>query len=134
MQKRSPKKRDISLPEATSRLITHIIKMNQYQIMELLDLIEKKAFKEKRKSLRLVHNGEVIYVIKGRVYTGFTKNFSTSGIFINTLDMADIGEKIVLSFELPAGGPLRVSGSVVRGEERGFAVSFDRSIGDTLST
>jgi len=133
MEKRSKVKREMSLSEATSRLISHILKMGQGEIMDLLELVEKKNFEKKRKSPRFEYYGEAVYVVKGRAYTGFIKNISTEGVFIDTPDVADAGEKIILSFELPEGEHIRVSGTVVRGEGKGFAVSFDRTIDGNLS-
>ena len=133
MQKRSKQKREMSLSEATSRLITYILKMGQGEIMELLKIVEKKNFEKKRKSPRFSYYGETVYVLKGRAYTGFIKNISTEGVFIETPDAADPGEKIILSFELPDGEHVRVSGSVVRCEEKGFAISFDQTIDGNLS-
>ncbi|WP_300667063.1 PilZ domain-containing protein [Desulfoluna sp.] len=101
--------------------------------MELLELVEKKNFEKKRKSPRFDYYGEAVYVVKGRAYTGFIKNISSEGVYIETPDMADAGEKIILSFELPDGEHIRVSGTVVRGEGNGFAVSFDRTIDGNLS-
>ena len=101
--------------------------------MDLLELVEKKNFEKKRKSPRFEYYGEAVYVVKGRAYTGFIKNISTEGVFIDTPDVADAGEKIILSFELPEGEHIRVSGTVVRGEGKGFAVSFDRTIDGNLS-
>lgn len=123
----------MSLSEATSRLISHILKMGQAEIMDLLELVEKKHFEKKRKSPRFEYYGEAVYVVKGRAYTGFIKNISTEGVFIDTPDVAESGEKIILSFELPEGEHIRVSGTVVRGEGNGFAVSFDRTIDGNLS-
>lgn len=133
MEKRSKAKREMSLSEATSRLISHILKMGQAEIMDLLELVEKKHFEKKRKSPRFEYYGEAVYVVKGRAYTGFIKNISTEGVFIDTPDVAESGEKIILSFELPEGEHIRVSGTVVRGEGNGFAVSFDRTIDGNLS-
>lgn len=133
MEKRAKPTREMSLSEATSRLISHILKMGQGEIMDLLELVEKKNFEKKRKSPRFTYYGEAVYVVKGRAYTGFIKNISTEGVFIETPDVADAGEKIILSFELPEGEHVRVSGTVVRGESDGFAVSFDRTIDGNLS-
>lgn len=133
MEKRAKPTREMSLSEATSRLISHILKMGQGEIMDLLELVEKKNFEKKRKSPRFTYYGEAVYVVKGRAYTGFIKNISTEGVFIDTPDVADAGEKIILSFELPEGEHVRVSGTVVRGENGGFAVSFDRTIDGNLS-
>lgn len=132
MQNRSRQKK-LSRSDATARLIDHVLKMNHDQIIELLDLVEKTNVGNKRKSLRLNHKGEATYVIKGKVYTGYIKDISTSGAFINSPDVADAGEEVLLSFDLPMGKPLRASGSVVRGEEDGFAVSFDHTISGPLS-
>lgn len=133
MEKRAKPKREMSLSEATSRLISNILKMGQGEIMELLALVERKNFEKKRKSPRFDYYGEAVYVIKGRAYTGFIRNISTEGVFIETPDKAEAGEKIILSFELPDGEHVRVSGSVVRGEVNGFAVSFDRTIDGNIS-
>jgi len=133
MEKRSKIKREMSLSEATSRLISHILKMGRGEIMDLLELVEKKNFDKKRKSPRFAYYGEAVYVVKGRAYTGFIKNISTEGVFIETPDVADSGEKIILSFELPEGEHIRSSGTVVRGEGNGFAVSFDSTIDGNLS-
>lgn len=133
MEKRSKPKREMSLSEATSRLISHILKMGHAEILELLDLVEKKNFEKKRKSPRFDYFGEAVYVVKGRAYTGFIKNISTDGVFIETSDVTQAGEKIILSFELPDGEHVRISGTVVRGEGNGFAVNFDRTIDGNLS-
>ena len=121
------------MSDATARLIGYILKMSHDDIMGLLDLVEKIHVRNKRKSQRLDHHGETTYVMKGKVYTGFTRNISTSGVFIDTPDVADAGESILLSCDMPMGKSLRTSGAVVREEAQGFAVTFDQAITTPLS-
>lgn len=133
MDKQNKDPKDLSLSEATSRLISHILKMGPAEVIELLQFVEQKSFERKRKSPRFSYFGEAVYVVKGRAYTGFIKNISSQGVFIETSDTLEAGEKIILSFELPDGEHIRVTGAIARMDMDGFGVSFDDNIEGKLS-
>ncbi|MCG8472481.1 MAG: PilZ domain-containing protein [Desulfobacterales bacterium] len=132
MDKQSKNIEDLSLSEATSRLISHILKMGPVEVTDLLNLVEQKSFERKRKAPRYEFFGEVVYVVQGRAYTGFIKNISNDGVFIETSDSLETGEKIILSFELPHGEHVRVTGSIARLDMDGFGVAFDDTLEGNL--
>ncbi|MBU0551270.1 TIGR02266 family protein [Myxococcota bacterium] len=61
---------------------------------------------------RVKMNAKVGVEHGNQFFTGFTKNISVGGLFIETYDTPELGEKIDLYFELPDGYTVQVIGEV----------------------
>jgi Tfp pilus assembly protein PilZ len=127
----NPKKMTVS--EATSKLISMILKMSPNEIMDVLRIIEEKDHEKKRRSPRVNYFMAVDYVVGDRAYSGYINNISSEGVFIETNDNLPLNGDITLTFALPnSQGHIRVSGKIVRKEKNGIGIAFDLDIQSVL--
>jgi hypothetical protein len=111
----------------TARLIDLICDMTISQQLELLDQLDRRKYKSGRADHRRNRTILVDYEVNNLLSQDFILDISNVGVFIETPAPPPVGEKIRLSFSL-AGvkKPIRVSGRIVRSNEKGFAVAFHR--------
>ncbi|MFC1886798.1 PilZ domain-containing protein [Thermodesulfobacteriota bacterium] len=65
------------------------------------------------------------FVVEGRVYMGFIKNKSDSGIFMEAMESLSDGHEITLTINYPGERkPIKRKGKVVRTTSTGFGVEF----------
>jgi len=64
----------------------------------------------------------VDYVVNRKAYRDFIHNISSKGVFINSKDRPNQGDKIVMTFSWKK--PVKSNGVVVRVDSDGFAVQF----------
>jgi Tfp pilus assembly protein PilZ len=81
---------------------------------------------DKRKS----HRESVViftdYSISGKFRNDLIKNLSEGGVFIETNEIFEVGEYIVLTYNNPNNNQnVKIGGVVVRKEQNGFGVKFD---------
>ena len=120
---------EMTVSEATSRLISLILKMPPREIINLLKTIEENGFEKKRESPRESYFMDVDFVVRDRAYNGYIKNISSEGVFIETKENFPAGTNITLSFSLPnSKGHIRANGKITRQEKDGFSVAFDMDI------
>ena len=111
----------------TARLIDLICDMSIPQQLELLERLDRKAYKGGRKESR--HNRKILvaYEIDDYLHKDITRDISNTGVFIETHSPPSVGENITLSFSFSEGKkPVKISGRVVRSTPDGFAVKFKR--------
>jgi Tfp pilus assembly protein PilZ len=131
----SAKSGKLSVSEATSRLISMILKMSPSEIMDILKIIEEKDHEKKRRSPRVNYFMTVDYVVADRAYSGYINNISSEGVFIETNDHFAMNADIILTFALPnSQGHIRVTGKIVRLEKNGIGVAFDLDIQSVLDS
>lgn len=125
----------MTVSEATSKLMSKILKMSPREIMDILKIIEEKEHQKKRHSPRVDYFMAVDYVVEERAYKGFIKNISSEGVFIETTDNFSIDTDITLTFALPnSQGHIRVSGKIIRQEKNGIGIAFDMDIQSILES
>lgn len=126
------KSRKITASEATSKLIRTILKMPADKIIDLLNEVEEKQHLNKREP-RVPYSAEVTFAVNERFYTGYISNINGNGIFIETENRFDPGDKLTLSFESPGGeNHIKITGEIVRANEEGIGISFDENIQEML--
>jgi hypothetical protein len=81
---------------------------------------------EKRKSHREPVNIFTDYSMSGKFKNNFIKNLSAGGVFIETNEILEVGEYIVLTYNNPNNNEnVKIGGVVVRKEQNGFGVKFN---------
>jgi hypothetical protein len=124
-----PKGKDTITDETriTARLIDMICDMSIAQQLELLDQLDRNKYKGGRAGPRRKRTISVDYEVNDFQRQDFIRDISNVGVFIETPNPPAVGEKIRLSFSLTDDTkPVKVTGRVVRSNENGFAVDFNR--------
>jgi type IV pilus assembly protein PilZ len=81
---------------------------------------------ENRKSHREPVNILADYSISGQFKNDLIKNLSEGGVFIETNEVLEVGEYIVLTYNNPNNNEnVKIGGVVVRKEQRGVGVKFN---------
>ena len=122
---------DPNLSVITSRLFQLILELPAIERQTLLDQLEAKQKKGKRKFPREKYFKDVDFAIEDRVFRGFIHDISADGLLIETSESLSVGQTITLAFELPhTGEHVKIKGKIVRVlPSGGFGVQFDNSIG-----
>ncbi len=110
----------------TARLIDIVCDMTIDQQLELLQQLDKKKYKGGRSDHRRSRKIAVNYEIDSFVRQDFIQDISSAGVFIETPKPPAIGGDITLSFSIANDRPVKISGRIVRSNDRGFAVEFKR--------
>ena len=123
----------MTVSEATSRLISMILKMSPGEIMDILKIIEEKEHEKKRRSPRVNYFMAVNYVVGDRAYNGYITNISSKGVFIETNETFSMNSAITLTFALPnSQGHIRANGKIVHIEKNGIGIAFDLDLQSVL--
>jgi hypothetical protein len=111
----------------TARLIDIVCDMTIDQQLELLQQLDKQKFKSGRADHRRSRKIAVDYEIDNHIHRDFIQDISSAGAFIETTRPPAIGGNITLTFSLSSNKkPIRITGQIVRSDDRGFAVDFKR--------
>jgi Tfp pilus assembly protein PilZ len=103
-----------------------ILNMSEPEQQKLLNLLEGESSVDRRNFPRKPVSIAVDYRKSQQVFKDFIQNVSGNGIFIETMQPFEVGEKITLSFTLPdVKLPIKVEGKVARVAPEGIGVSFD---------
>ena len=114
-------------PDVTSRLIDLIMDIPKHKQRQLLDWLSKWDLRGKRKHSRKSCLISVDYSTPERFYREFVQDISAGGLYIETREPLSKGEGISLTFSVPDSQvPIRVTGEIVRTEESGIAVEFNK--------
>ena len=113
--------------DVTFRLFELITEMDLEAQMNLLEELEKKQTRKTRKHKRRHTNLTVYYATHDRAYRDVIQNISPSGVFIETGEPFNVGQKILLNFTPTRHSePIKVHGQVVRITDEGIGVKFIR--------
>ena len=117
-----------------ARLFELILQLPAIERQTLLDQLEEKHKKGKRKSPREKYFKDVDFATKDRVFRGFIHDISADGVLIETSESLSVGQDITLAFELPhTSEHVKIKGKIARGLlSCGCGVKLDDSI-DSLS-
>jgi len=111
----------------TDRLIRLILKMPKDKQLALLKILEEQKFKEKdrRKQERKPCFIAAECDVNGRVFSDIIKDISDGGIYIGTNAPYYVGQKILLTFQLPNNEDLiKKRCEVVRIDPNGIGLKF----------
>jgi hypothetical protein len=93
--------KDPNISVITARLFDLILKMSTLERQALLEKLEEKVHKGRRKAPREQYFKDVDFATKDRVFRGFIQNISSDGVLIETSESLSVGQEITLAFELP---------------------------------
>jgi Tfp pilus assembly protein PilZ len=124
------KLKDPNLSVITARLIELILNMTSLERQALLEQLEEKQHKGRRRSPRTRYFKDVDFATKDRVFRGFIQNISAEGVLIETSESLTVGQEITLAFELPdTKEHVKIAGKIARIlPNGGFGVKFNSAI------
>ena len=119
--------------EVTSRLINMVLDMPVSQQLDLLKTLDASGYNGVRKQPRTFLKNPWIVMIepdkKFGDHTHYIKNISRCGMFIETERSFTVGEKILLTFQMPTSRKLfKIIGEIVRYQENGIGIKFKRQV------
>jgi len=122
------------ISSVTDRLISLVMELSEEQQEILLEELELKLSKERRRHTRKPFITVVDFASQGRAYREFVQDISGSGVYIQTSESFSVGQDVVLTFAFPDSQKhVKITGRIVRVADRGIGVQFDmRSFRDKL--
>ena len=126
------KKSEIS--PVTDLLISLVMEMSAEQQETLLEELELKLSKERRRHTRKSFITVVDFASQGRAYREFLQDISGSGVYIQTSRPFSVGQDVVLTFPFPDSQKhVKITGRIARVADTGIGVQFNmRSFRDEL--
>ena len=107
------------------KLFDAILKLSQEQQTQVMIYIEELLAENKRISVRKECKIPISYATQNRIYSDNIADISKSGLFIKTKKPLDVGEEIVLSFNMHGyDRPFKIKGNIVRSNQQGLGVEF----------
>lgn len=77
------------------------------------------------RSPRIDCKGPSDFAVDGRAYSGMVKNRSDTGVLVESLDIFNVGQEVVLSYICPyEDRPIKRKGVIVRVTDTGFGVRY----------
>lgn len=121
--------RHMTLAAATTKLITMILRMKPDEIMTTLKRFETNGFHDIRNEPREEYFGEVYYSTEDHAVNSFFTNISNGGMFIETREPLQRGQKITLTYNFPGTDkPVKMKGVITRMDGTGVGVAFDNDV------
>ena len=110
----------------TDRLISLIVKLSEEQQETLLEELELKLSKERRRHTRKTFMTVVDFASQGRAYREFLQDISGSGVYIQTSGSFSVGQDVVLTFPFPDSQKhVKITGRIARVADTGIGVQFN---------
>jgi Tfp pilus assembly protein PilZ len=107
------------------KLFDAILKLSQEQQTQVMIYVEEMLAENKRISVRKACNIPISYATQNRIYSDKIADISNSGLFIETKRPLEVGEEIVLSFNMDGyDRPFKIKGNIVRSNQQGLGVEF----------
>ena len=107
------------------KLFDAILKLSQEQQTQVMIYVEELLAENKRISVRKACKIPISYATQNRIYSDNIADISKSGLFIETKRPLDVGEEIVLSFNMHGyDRPFKIKGNIVRSNQQGIGVEF----------
>ena len=107
------------------KLFDAILKLNQEQQTQVMIYVEELLAENKRISVRKACNIPISYATQDRIYSDNISDISKSGLFIETRRPLNVGEEIVLTFNMHGyDRAFKINGDIVRSNQQGIGVEF----------
>ncbi len=107
------------------KLFDAILKLSQEQQTQVMIYVEEMLAENKRISVRKACNIPISYATQNRIFSDKIADISNSGLFIETKRPLEVGEEIVLSFNMHGyDRPFKIKGNIVRSNQQGLGVEF----------
>lgn len=128
-----------NISAVTARLFGLILKLPLEERRKMLSSLEARYGAARREHSRKDYFMTVQYVINDRLYDGFIRNISPSGIFIEGVRTEtrgiQINDPVILTFKHPDFSEhVKITGDVVRVNENGVGVSFHQLLTEFSAT
>ena len=109
------------------KLFDAILKLSQEQQTQVMIYVEELLAENKRISVRKACNIPISYATQNRIYSDNIADISKSGLLIETKRPLNVGEEIVLSFNMHGyDRPFKIKGNIVRSNQQGIGVEFKK--------
>lgn len=117
--------------DVTSRLVNIILDMPAEQQLDLLKKLDKSQYEGARRHERHCLKHPWVIAVDSEKdeasHDNFIKDISRCGMFIETRRAFLAGEKVTLSFQVPASQKrYKITGEIVRFQKNGVGVKFKR--------
>lgn len=114
--------------EITSRLMNIVLEMTLDQQVKLLEKLDEQGYENSRQFSRTCLEKPCVVIVNNRTQEeSYITDICRNGMFIETEQSFKIGERVKLSFRMPASRKiLRVTGQIVRSQNNGFGLRFFR--------
>jgi Tfp pilus assembly protein PilZ len=107
------------------KLFDAILNLSQEQQTQVMVYVEELLAENKRISVRKACKIPISYATQNRIYSDNIADISNSGLFIETKRPLEVGEEIVLSFNMHGyDRPFKIKGNIVRSNQQGLGVEF----------
>ena len=108
-----------------ARLVDLIKKMDESQLMSLLEYAEELQGKKKRVHDRISCMITADCLCQGRASNNYVKDISFGGVFIETTQPFELGQEITMTLSFSHHvKPFKLTGEIVRTDPRGVGVEF----------
>lgn len=113
-------------PDITKRLINLIRDLSVEEKQALLEQLESKSSKDRRKGKRKPFLALVDYATPERFFRDFIRNIGEGGVFIETRESFLVGDQIFMTFQVPGfHAPIKIAGEVVWMNQDGLGIKFN---------
>lgn len=110
---------------AIKKLFDGILKLNEEQQKQVMLYVEELLTENKRTLVRKACDIPISYATQNRVYSARITDISKNGLFIETKTPLNVGEVIMLSFNMQGyDRPFKIKGKVAHSNQRGIGVEF----------
>lgn len=110
------------------KLFDAILKLNETQQMQVMMFVEELLAENKRTFVRKECDIPINYATRNRVYSDKITDISKNGLFIETKTPLNVGEVIMLSFNMQGyDRPFKIKGKVAHSNQRGIGVEFKKT-------
>lgn len=116
----------LSLTERLKSLIDNLTEERKSLLLELLLEWQQKEQRDDRRIPCLV---AVDYYDQHKIYRDFIQDLSRGGVFIETKESFEQGQKISLTFTLPSSqNHFKTTGEIVRTSPKGIGIRFSNKL------
>ncbi len=110
----------------TDRLISLVMELSEEQQETLLEELELKLSKERRRHTRKPFITVVDFASQGRAYREFVQDIGGSGVYIQTSRSFSVRQDVVLTFPFPDSQKhVKITGRIARVADTGIGVQFN---------
>ena len=90
-------------------------------------IFNRKSNMNKRINQRKPYSGHIFFVAKNGFNEGRLKDFSKSGLFINSKARLSVGEIITMALPFVSGKRIKCKGQIMRSTKDGFGIELFRN-------
>ena len=114
------------ISSVTDRLISLVMELSEEQQETLLEELELKLSKERRRHTRKSFITVVDFASQGRAYRELVQDIGESGVYIQTSRSFSVGQDVVLTFPFPDSQKhVKITGRIARVADTGIGVQFN---------